>query len=71
MSYPHTSHCLGDGSIMVSMMGKGDQGAAGGDFLLLSSDLDILGTYANQPTPFGYVFGNLCVRFDALCLWLW
>lgn len=56
LAYPHTSHCLGDGSIMVSMMGNASDSSAAGDFLLLSSDLDILGTYAKAPTPYGYDF---------------
>lgn len=57
LAYPHTSHCLGDGNIMVSMMGRDDASATGG-FLLLSSELEIVGTYSkdNQTTPYGYDF---------------
>jgi selenium-binding protein 1 len=57
LAYPHTSHCLGDGTIMVSMMGYAKDGASAGDFLLLNSEMDILGTYSrSKEIPFGYDF---------------
>jgi len=53
IGYPHSSHCLGNGDIMVSIMGTPD-GKAKGNFLVLSSDLKIKGTWA--PNDTGYVY---------------
>lgn len=55
VAYPHTSHCLGSGEIMISTMGSPD-GKAKGNFLLLDPDLNIKGTWAAKDTAFGYDF---------------
>ena len=54
-SWPHTSHCLGDGSIMISTMGDA-RGEATGNFLLLDQELHLKGTWASSDVPFGYDF---------------
>lgn len=54
-AYPHTSHCLGSGEIMISTMGNND-GKAKGQFLLLDSDLNIKGTWGKEDTAYGYDF---------------
>lgn len=55
LAYPHSSHCLGDGNILVSTMGLAD-GSAAGNFLLLGPDLSIKGKWAENNTPYGYDF---------------
>jgi len=41
---PHTTHCLADGNIMISIMGDAD-GNAKGDFLIFDSEFNCLGTW--------------------------
>ncbi|KAF8069628.1 selenbp1 [Scenedesmus sp. PABB004] len=55
LAYPHTSHCLGSGDIMISTMG-GPDGKGKGNFLLLDDSLNIKGTWSSKEdeTPFGY-----------------
>eukprot|EP00775_Hariotina_reticulata_P012725 gene12725-12855_t len=55
VGYPHSSHCLGSGEIMISTMGTGE-GQGRGNFLLLDSDLNIKGTWASKDTAYGYDF---------------
>lgn len=43
LAYPHTSHCLASGDILVSCLGDKDGNAAGNGFLLLDSDFNIKG----------------------------
>lgn len=57
-SYLHTSHCLADGSIMVSAMGDA-KGAPKGSFVLLDgSTFQVKGTWEKNgsQTAFGYDF---------------
>jgi len=54
-TYPHTSHCLASGEIMVSFMGDKDGNAKGGFVLLDGKTFDIKGTWGTE-TPFGYDF---------------
>ena len=51
-AYLHTSHCLGDGTIMVSTMGSPD-GEARGSFLLLDSKLNLIGPWSSDVSSFG------------------
>ena len=43
MAFPHTSHCLADGNIMISCLGDKDGNAEGAGFLLLDSNFQVLG----------------------------
>jgi hypothetical protein len=40
---PHTTHCLPNGSIMISTMGKGPDLRGSGQFVLLDSKFDVIG----------------------------
>lgn len=54
---PHTSHCLGSGEIMISMMGDLDKEAACG-FILLDENFDLKGMWEKEKgaSNFGYDF---------------
>lgn len=53
---PHTSHCLGSGEIMISMMGD-KAGESRGNFVLLNEAFDVKGVWCeDHSTPFGYDF---------------
>lgn len=41
---PHTTHCLANGNIMISVMGDAE-GYAKGDFILFDSDFNCIGTW--------------------------
>lgn len=41
---PHTSHCLANGTILISTMGDKD-GNSKGDFIQFDSDMNCLGTW--------------------------
>ncbi|XP_022211607.2 methanethiol oxidase [Drosophila obscura] len=41
---PHTTHCLANGNIMISVMGDAE-GNAKGDFILFDSDFNCIGTW--------------------------
>ena len=43
LAYPHTSHCLASGDIMVSCLGDKDGNAEGSGFLLLDSEFNVKG----------------------------
>ncbi|RWW11747.1 hypothetical protein GW17_00024623 [Ensete ventricosum] len=43
LAYPHTSHCLASGDIMVSCLGDKEGNATGSGFLLLESDFNVKG----------------------------
>lgn len=47
LSAPHTVHCLGDGTIVLSMLGDADGNAPGG-FLQLDANFKILGRWENS-----------------------
>ena len=47
LSAPHTSHCLADGTIMISMLGDGDGNAPGG-FLMLDDQFEVKGRWAKS-----------------------
>ena len=44
LSAPHTVHCLGDGTVVISMLGDAEGNAPGG-FLQLDEDLEIAGRW--------------------------
>lgn len=46
LAYPHTSHCLASGDVMVSCLGDKDGNATGNGFLLLDSEFNVKGRYA-------------------------
>ncbi|KAI8468542.1 MAG: selenium binding protein [Monoraphidium minutum] len=57
LAYPHTSHCLADGTILVSHLGDAASGDGRGNFVLLdSASLEVVGTWAATETPFQYDF---------------
>jgi len=56
LAWPHTSHCLGNGEIMVSFMGDAATGEARGGFALFDQDLAFKGSWSKEATPFGYDF---------------
>lgn len=64
LAYPHTSHCLADGSIMVSTMGDADGGGKGNFVLLDGADLTVKGKWTDTDTALGYDFWYqvLCLR---------
>lgn len=45
LAYPHTSHCLASGDIMISCLGDKDGNAEGNGFLLLNSEFNVKGRY--------------------------
>jgi len=55
LSYPHTTHCLGSGEIMISYMGDKEGNAKGG-FALLDENFNVKGRWEKQSTPMGYDF---------------
>lgn len=55
LAYPHTTHCLGSGDIMISAMGSPD-GEAKGGFIILDEEFNIKGSWTNERTPYGYDF---------------
>jgi len=55
ISYPHTTHCLPDGDVLISCMGD-SVGNAEGSFLLLDHNFKIKGRWENKPAYMGYDF---------------
>ncbi|KAJ6866464.1 selenium-binding protein 1-like [Populus alba x Populus x berolinensis] len=58
LAYPHTSHCLASGDVMLSCLGDKDGNAEGNGFLLLDSEFNVKGRWekpGHSPT-FGYDF---------------
>ncbi|KAF9666153.1 hypothetical protein SADUNF_Sadunf16G0199200 [Salix dunnii] len=58
LAYPHTSHCLASGDVMVSCLGDKDGKAEGSGFLLLDSEFNVNGRWekpGHRP-KFGYDF---------------
>ncbi len=57
LSWPHTVHCLADGTIMISMLGDA-AGKGPGGFLLLDQDFNITGSWATdaEGMKFNYDF---------------
>ena len=43
LGFPHTSHCLASGDIMISCLGDKEGNAAGNGFLLLDSEFNVKG----------------------------
>eukprot|EP01126_Amoeba_proteus_P064727 TRINITY_DN9093_c0_g1_i1.p1 TRINITY_DN9093_c0_g1~~TRINITY_DN9093_c0_g1_i1.p1 ORF type:complete len:471 (+),score=92.14 TRINITY_DN9093_c0_g1_i1:74-1414(+) len=56
LTWPHTSHCLPSGEIMISHMGNKDESSAGNFLLVDSEDFSIKGKWIPQDTKFGYDF---------------
>ncbi|KAL4204596.1 hypothetical protein AMTRI_Chr01g110690 [Amborella trichopoda] len=58
LSYPHTSHCLASGDIMVSCLGDKDGNAKGNGFLLLDTEFNVKGRWEKpgHSPLFGYDF---------------
>ncbi|KAI3997766.1 hypothetical protein MKX01_007653 [Papaver californicum] len=56
LAYPHTSHCLASGDIMVSCLGDKDGNAEGNGFLLLDSEFNVKGRWEKpgHSPLFGY-----------------
>ena len=48
LAYPHTSHCLASGDLLVSCLGDKDGNATGSGFLLLDSDFNVKGRYCSE-----------------------
>lgn len=48
LAFPHTSHCLASGDIMVSCLGDKDGNAEGNGFLLLDSEFRVKGRYVTD-----------------------
>ncbi|PAV91393.1 hypothetical protein WR25_04457 [Diploscapter pachys] len=56
VSFPHTSHCLANGQIMISTLGDA-KGNAKGDFLLLDGvTFEPIGKWCKEAVPFNYDF---------------
>ncbi|XP_043721850.1 selenium-binding protein 2-like [Telopea speciosissima] len=58
LGYPHTSHCLASGDMMVSCLGDKDGNAKGNGFLLLDSEFNVKGRWEKpgHSPLFGYDF---------------
>ncbi|KAJ6370185.1 hypothetical protein OIU76_028457 [Salix suchowensis] len=58
LAYPHTSHCLASGDVMVSCLGDKDGNAKGNGFLLLDSEFNVKGRWEKpgHSPMFGYDF---------------
>ncbi|KAG4179826.1 hypothetical protein ERO13_A10G128900v2 [Gossypium hirsutum] len=58
LAYPHTSHCLASGDVMVSCLGDKDGNAKGNGFLLLDSQFNVKGRWEKpgHSPSFGYDF---------------
>ncbi|XP_065886278.1 methanethiol oxidase-like isoform X2 [Dysidea avara] len=58
LTFPHTSHCLGNGQVMISAMGDVDGNAKGSFLLLDGNTFEVAGTWEKEgtSTPFGYDF---------------
>ncbi|KAB5520872.1 hypothetical protein DKX38_025191 [Salix brachista] len=58
LAYPHTSHCLASGDVMVSCLGDKDGKAEGNGFLLLDSEFNVKGRWEKpgHSPKFGYDF---------------
>nr|AGV54618.1 selenium binding protein [Phaseolus vulgaris] len=58
MAYPHTSHCLASGEIMISCLGNKDGNAEGNGILLLDSEFNVKrkGEKPGHSPQFGYDF---------------
>ncbi|KAL1059812.1 hypothetical protein V6Z11_1Z005000 [Gossypium hirsutum] len=58
LAYPHTSHCLASGDIMISCLGDKDGNAKGNGFLLLDSEFNVKGRWEKpgHSPMFGYDF---------------
>jgi len=68
LAFPHTSHCLGTGDILISAMGD-PKGNGQGGFILLDSDFKVKGRWENNaPLPFGlFTFVNLTIKVVVVC----
>ncbi|KAF5185141.1 Selenium-binding protein [Thalictrum thalictroides] len=58
LAFPHTSHCLASGDILVSCLGDKDGNAEGNGFLLLDSEFNVKGRWEKpgHSPLFGYDF---------------
>jgi selenium-binding protein 1 len=56
LSWPHTTHCLGSGEIMISYMGDETERAAGNFVLLDGENFEIKGKWTDKNMAFGYDF---------------
>ena len=56
LAYPHTTHCLASGDIMISCLGDKDGNASGNGFLLLDSEFNVKGRWEKpgHSPLFGY-----------------
>ncbi|RMZ53473.1 hypothetical protein APUTEX25_003295 [Auxenochlorella protothecoides] len=55
LGFLHTSHCLGNGDIVVSALGTPD-GKAKGGFVVLDENLEVKGTWSGSEVEYGYDF---------------
>ena len=55
LSWPHTSHCLGTGEVVISHLGDVNGDGKGG-FVVFDQDFKIKGTWGDQLTEYGYDF---------------
>ncbi|KAL5651198.1 hypothetical protein ACJX0J_036656, partial [Zea mays] len=51
LGFPHTSHCLASGDIMISCLGDKEGNAAGNGFLLLDSEFNVKGRNIRAHDP--------------------
>jgi len=56
LSWPHSTHCLGNGEVMISHMGDGHEKSAGNFLLLDGETFAIKGKWAENDLKFGYDF---------------
>lgn len=70
LTYPHTTHCLGSGELLISCMGDEEGNGTGGLVLLDSESLKVKGRWAPETTPFGYDFWYQPRHGEVLRCWL-
>lgn len=56
LSWPHSTHCLGSGDIMISHMGDESENATGNFVLLDGETFEVKGKWAEENLKFGYDF---------------
>ncbi|KAJ3219183.1 Methanethiol oxidase [Clydaea vesicula] len=58
LAFPHTPHCLADGTIMISMLGNPKGGAENNGYLLLDENFEVKDRWeaTGETTKFGYDF---------------
>ncbi|PWZ10921.1 Selenium-binding protein 2 [Zea mays] len=71
LGFPHTSHCLASGDIMISCLGDKEGNAAGNGFLLLDSEFNVKGRGSNRLFPISKERTHLYENYAWGLFWSW